>query len=68
MHFGSLSHQHIIFLTIRECNAISTSGLKGVCMTATECNDMSGGTKDGNCAASFGVCCVVTYVLNLCVF
>jgi hypothetical protein len=40
-----------------ECNAVSTSGLKGVCMTSTEC--ASKGTGDGNCAASFGVCCVI---------
>lgn len=41
-----------------ECSAVSTSGLKGTCMTATECNNL--GTADGNCAASFGVCCVVS--------
>lgn len=40
-----------------ECDAISTAGLKGVCMTSTEC--ASRGTGDGNCAASFGVCCVI---------
>lgn len=40
-----------------ECQAVSTSGLKGVCMTATECS--STGTSDGNCASAFGVCCVV---------
>ena len=41
----------------RECDAISTAGLKGVCMTTTECQGT--GTTDGNCAASFGVCCVI---------
>jgi len=40
-----------------ECDAISTAGLKGVCMTTTECQGT--GTSDGNCAASFGVCCVI---------
>jgi len=40
-----------------ECSAVSTSGLKGVCMTATECS--STGTADGNCASAFGVCCVI---------
>merc|ERR1711936_1122060 len=39
------------------CAAVSTAGLKGVCMTATECS--SSGTKDGNCASAFGVCCVI---------
>jgi len=39
-----------------ECSSASTSGLKGVCMTASECNDK--GYSDGNCAASFGVCCI----------
>jgi len=39
-----------------ECSSASTSGLKGVCMTSSECNDK--GYSDGNCAASFGVCCI----------
>merc|ERR1712020_188127 len=39
------------------CAAVSTAGLKGVCMTATECS--SSGTADGNCASAFGVCCVI---------
>lgn len=29
-------------------------------MTATECNSLSGGYADGNCAAAFGVCCVIS--------
>merc|ERR1712110_52849 len=40
-----------------ECSAVSTSGLKGVCMTSTECS--SSGTADGNCASAFGVCCII---------
>merc|ERR1712241_1475941 len=40
-----------------ECTAVSTSGLKGVCMTSTECS--SAGTADGNCASAFGVCCII---------
>merc|ERR1739844_487658 len=39
------------------CSAVSTAGLKGVCMTSTECS--SSGTADGNCASAFGVCCVI---------
>jgi len=40
-----------------ECSATSTAGLKGICMTSTECG--TSGTADGNCASSFGVCCIV---------
>jgi len=40
-----------------ECSATSTAGLKGVCMTSTECSSI--GTADGNCASAFGVCCIV---------
>lgn len=40
-----------------ECQATSTAGLKGVCMTSTECS--SAGTADGNCASAFGVCCII---------
>merc|ERR1711997_98119 len=39
-----------------ECTA--SSGLKGVCYSSTECSN-NGGTKSGNCAAGFGVCCVI---------
>jgi hypothetical protein len=41
-----------------ECQATSSTTLQGVCHTSEECDDL-GGTADGNCAASFGVCCVV---------
>lgn len=30
----------------------------GTCYTATECGD-NGGTKSGNCASGFGVCCIL---------
>jgi len=36
----------------------STSGLTGTCVTAAQCSERSG-TANGNCAASFGVCCLV---------
>ena len=48
------------YFLYRECSAVSTANLKGTCMTATECNSKSGGVADGNCAAAFGVCCVVS--------
>lgn len=41
-----------------ECNIKSTPTIKGTCMTSKECTD-KGGTGDGNCAASFGVCCLI---------
>jgi len=36
----------------------STSGLTGTCVTSAQCSER-GGTANGNCAASFGVCCLV---------
>lgn len=39
------------------CQATSATALSGTCYTSQECSD-KGGTSDGNCAASFGVCCV----------
>lgn len=36
----------------------SESGLTGTCVTSAECSERSG-TASGNCAASFGVCCLV---------
>lgn len=43
-----------------ECSSESTfagGAVKGTCYSATECSDKSG-TKSGNCASGFGVCCV----------
>lgn len=40
-----------------QCQATSSTALRGTCFTAQECTDKSG-TSNGNCAASFGVCCV----------
>lgn len=40
-----------------ECTA--TSGLTGVCYSSTDCSDL-GGTTSGNCAAGFGVCCIIS--------
>jgi len=41
------------------CQSTSSPNLQGVCYTSQECSDL-GGTADGNCAASFGVCCIVS--------
>jgi len=41
------------------CTASSSSTTYGTCFTSSECTSISG-TADGNCAAGFGVCCVVS--------
>jgi len=41
------------------CQAVSDDTLQGVCYTKQECDDL-GGTEDGNCAAGFGTCCIIT--------
>jgi len=41
------------------CQAVSDDSLQGVCYTKQECDDL-GGTEDGNCAAGFGTCCVIS--------
>lgn len=43
-----------------QCTAQSDSSMYGTCLTQSECNEVSGGAADGNCAAGFGVCCVAT--------
>jgi len=44
-----------------ECETTLTNNpvTSGVCLTASECTD-AGGTAEGNCASSFGVCCFVS--------
>merc|ERR1711923_633763 len=39
--------------------ASSSSSTYGTCYTSSECTS-KGGSSDGNCAAGFGVCCVIT--------
>merc|ERR1711970_285540 len=41
------------------CTGSSSSTTYGTCYTATECS-AAGGSADGNCAAGFGVCCLIT--------
>lgn len=41
------------------CQSTTTTALQGTCYTAQECSD-KGGTAEGNCASSFGVCCIQT--------
>merc|ERR1712061_351874 len=43
----------------QQCTASSSSTTYGTCSTSSECTS-KGGSSDGNCAAGFGVCCVIT--------
>merc|ERR1719415_144517 len=43
----------------QQCTGSSSSTTYGTCLTSSECSS-KGGTADGNCAAGFGVCCVIT--------
>merc|ERR1712203_1269516 len=54
-----LSLFSIVQFPNQECTSESSATQKGTCVTSSECTTMSG-TADGNCAAGFGVCCVVT--------
>ena len=51
-----LNLKHLIFFSYRQCQAKSDPSIYGICYTNTECESKSG-SKDGNCAAGFGVCC-----------
>jgi len=41
-----------------ECQSTKDKENKGVCYSSTECSG-KGGLAEGNCAAGFGVCCVI---------
>jgi len=41
-----------------ECQSTKDKDNKGTCFSSTECNN-KGGTAEGNCAAGFGVCCII---------
>merc|ERR1719222_29254 len=43
----------------QQCTASSSTTTYGTCYTSSECT-AKGGSSDGNCAAGFGVCCVIT--------
>jgi len=40
------------------CTSSSSTTTYGTCYTSSECSS-AGGSADGNCAAGFGVCCVI---------
>ena len=56
---GQLSLFSIVQFPNQECTSDSSPTQKGTCVTASECTTMTG-TADGNCAAGFGVCCVIS--------
>merc|ERR1719445_1399206 len=43
----------------QQCTGSSSTSTYGTCYTSSECTT-KGGTSDGNCAAGFGVCCVIS--------
>lgn len=56
-HFSLFS---VVTFKNEECSSDSTyagGAITGTCYSTTECSDKSG-TKSGNCASGFGVCCV----------
>jgi len=50
-----------LFTVVQFPNAVCTTedSLVGTCVTSSECTTM-GGTSSGQCAAGFGVCCLIT--------
>merc|ERR1719350_2626769 len=42
----------------QQCTGSSSTSTYGTCYTSSECS-AKGGSADGNCAAGFGVCCVI---------
>lgn len=59
-HFSLFS---VVTFQNEECASETTftgGQVTGTCYTATECSDKDG-TKSGNCAAGFGVCCTFIY-------
>jgi len=47
----------VITFPNRQCTTQMSNDMFGICVTAEECNGRSG-TKSGNCASGFGVCCL----------
>jgi len=58
----SLALFNVVNFQNTDCQAVANNaatGNTGKCFTSSECTSM-GGVAQGNCAAGFGVCCVVT--------
>jgi len=54
----TLSLFSIVQFPNQQCTGASSSTTYGTCYTSSECS-AKGGSADGNCAAGFGVCCVI---------
>merc|ERR1711992_382732 len=55
---GRLGLFSIVTFPNSECQSTKHTENKGICYSSTECSD-KGGLAEGNCAAGFGVCCVI---------
>jgi len=58
-HGKALSLFSIVQFPNQQCAGSSSSSTYGTCYTSSECSSR-GGSADGNCAAGFGVCCVIS--------
>ena len=54
----ALSLFSIVQFPNAQCTGSSSTTTYGTCLTSSECS-AKGGSADGNCAAGFGVCCVI---------
>jgi len=55
---GRLGLFSIVTFPNSECQSTKDKENKGVCYSSTECSG-KGGHAEGNCAAGFGVCCII---------
>merc|ERR1712241_1376014 len=55
---GRLGLFSIVTFPNSECQSTKDKENKGVCYSSTECSE-KGGVAEGNCAAGFGVCCII---------
>merc|ERR1712109_161487 len=56
--FLTLAIFSIVTFPNSECQSTKDKENKGICYSSTECSG-KGGLAEGNCAAGFGVCCVI---------
>jgi len=55
---GRLGLFSIVTFPNSECQSTKHKENKGICYSSTECSG-KGGLAEGNCAAGFGVCCII---------
>jgi len=53
----SFSLFSVVTFANSECQT-QMADMVGLCLTAEECDSRTGGSKSGNCASGFGVCCL----------